>query len=433
MTAGATVPDMDAAAGPQSPPPDRRGAQQWTSGRRRGLLAAGMLVYPALAFNGVAMYSSGARAVVGYLVVAAFVGCVAAASAAVARGRREAPVLLGLMGLLFVAALPSAREFAFFLCAVLVSYAAINRPRAAVPLVAGGVLAAWVVPWAVRPWHEGPGWFEGLAVLFTAATTAAVAGLSRANRDLLEARAEVARLAQEAERNRIARDLHDLLGHSLTVITVKSGLARRLAAGGDADQAVREIGEVEGLSRQALADVRAAVSGYREVTLAGELARGRELLRAAGIEADLPASADPVPPRLQELFGWVLREGLTNVVRHARAGRCRVLLGPDSIEIRDDGARAPAPAAVPAAPAPAPASGDGRGGHGRGGSGLPGLRERVAAAGGTLEAGPDGSRGWRLTVRVPADPAGDAGQTGEAGEVGEAGDAGEAGKGGRDA
>ncbi len=95
----------------------------------------------------------------------------------------------------------------------------------------------------------------------------------------------MARLAAEGERSRIARDLHDLLGHSLTTITIKAGLARRLSAT-DPERAAAEIGEVEDIARRSLADVRAAVAGYREVSLAGELATGRELLRAAGIEAD---------------------------------------------------------------------------------------------------------------------------------------------------
>ena len=174
--------------------------------------------------------------------------------------------------------------------------------------------------------------------------------------------------------SRIARDLHDLLGHSLTAITVKSDLARRL----DGEAARREIAEVEALSRQALADVRAAVSGYRDVTLAGELARGLELLRASGITADVPTAVDGVPAERQELFGWAVREGLTNVVRLAHASRCTVRVSPDGVEIVDDGI----------------------GGATGTGSGLAGLRERAAPAGARVFAGPAGERGWRLRVAV---------------------------------
>src|SRR5262249_41837929 len=151
-----------------------------------------------------------------------------------------------------------------------------------------------------------------VAIPVVALTAFAAMQVVRGNQALAEARAELARLAAENERMRIARDLHDLLGHSLTTITVKAGLARRLG-GADRGQAVSQIGDVDELSRRALADVRAAVSGYREVTLTSELARGRELLRASGIAADLPTAADLVTAAHQEVFGWAVREGLTNV------------------------------------------------------------------------------------------------------------------------
>jgi two-component system, NarL family, sensor histidine kinase DesK len=124
--------------------------------------------------------------------------------------------------------------------------------------------------------------------------------------------------------------------------------------------------------------VRAAVSSYRDVTLAAELARGRELLRASGVTADLPTATDVVEVANQELFGWVVREGLTNVARHAHATRCSVTLSASEIEIRDDGDGMPA----------------------ADGNGLAGLKERVCAAGGTVEAGPLRPRGWQLRVVV---------------------------------
>jgi len=129
-----------------------------------------------------------------------------------------------------------------------------------------------------------------------------------------------------------------------------------------------------------LADVRAAVSGYREVTLASELARGRELLRASGITADLPTATDVADPAHQELFGWAVREGLTNVIRHSRARSVTVRVSASSVEIIDDGQGS---AADP-------------------GNGLNGLRERAAAAGGGVDAGPAQPAGWRLRVWVPA-------------------------------
>ena len=215
--------------------------------------------------------------------------------------------------------------------------------------------------------------------------------MQRGNQALAEARQELARLAAENERARIARDLHDLLGHSLTTITVKAGLARRLGQT-DPSRALQEIAEVEALARRSLADVRAAVSNYHEVTLAGELASGRELLRAAGVAADIPRAVEVVDPVHQELFGWAVREGVTNIVRHAHASSCAVRLSPSSVEIVDDG--------IGASVAPAIDSG-------RSGNGLVGLRERVAAAGGAVDAGPRQPQGWRL--RVSLAPEGKAG------------------------
>ncbi|MEU7040804.1 sensor histidine kinase [Streptomyces varsoviensis] len=366
---------------------------RWARGWRRMVLAAGMLVYPCVTAVGAAQYATGARAAAGYGVVAAFACCyVLAARSAARHAWRPLGVLLGVMTALFVAELPIAREYAFFLCAVVVSFAAAFLKRHAVLIVAAGAVAALVVPWAVRPWHGSPGWFEAIAVVFTALTVYGFSEIAAANRALLEARAEVARLASEAERARIARDLHDLLGHSLTVITVKSALARRLTASGS-PRSLDEITEVESLSRQALTDVRAAVSGYRDVTLAGEIARGRELLRAAGVLADLPAATDMVDGAHQELFGWVVREGLTNVVRHARATRCVITLSASHVEIRDDGV-----------------GGAAAYGHGHG---LDGLRERVAAAGGAVTAGPAAPGGWRLRVALDR-VSGDAGSAYEA-------------------
>lgn len=352
--------------------------ERWSRGWRRLVLAAGMLVFPLVTAAGIPEYSHGADAVAGYLIVAGFCCCCALAGAAAARlAWTPFWVMLGAMGALFVAALPFARTDAFFLCAVIVSLAAVFVRRYVALTVAACALASLVVPCLVRSWHDGPGWGQALAIVFTSLTVYAFSEIARANRSLVEARAEVARLASEAERARIARDLHDLLGHSLTAITVKSSLARRLAAG-ESSRALPEIAEVETLTRQALADVRAAVSGYREVTLANELARGRELLRASGVTADLPTAADVVDAAHHELFGWVVREGLTNVARHARASRCTVTLSASEVEVRDDGVGSPSPD----------------------GNGLSGLRERVAAAGGRVEAGPVRPRGWHLRVSL---------------------------------
>jgi two-component system sensor histidine kinase DesK len=234
-----------------------------------------------------------------------------------------------------------------------------------------------------------PGWHANVDTQFSIFVASAamwgVVRLVQRNGELAAAREEITRLAVEDERNRFARDLHDILGHSLTVVAVKAELAGRLVRL-DPARAEAEIGEVEGLARQALADVRSAVAGFRDVTLARELANARTALGAAGIDADLPVAIDEVPAARRELFGWVVREGVTNVVRHSGASRCRVRIGPSEVEITDDGTGAPA---------------DGNGnGNGDGGHGLRGLRERAEAAGGSLSVWRPQAGGFALTVRV---------------------------------
>ena len=139
-----------------------------------------------------------------------------------------------------------------------------------------------------------------------------------------------------AERERVARDVHDVLGHSLTIVTVKAELAERLV---DIDpaRAKDEIAQIRSLSREALAEVRATVSGLRVARLADELGNAAEALRAAGISAELPTDSELVDPRYRIVVAWVLREAVTNVVRHSRASRCIVRLGSDTVVIEDDG------------------------------------------------------------------------------------------------
>ena len=228
-----------------------------------------------------------------------------------------------------------------------------------------------------------PSWPNTLYVDLPIATaSAAVFGLAsviRRNRALAAAHEELKALAVEQERVRFARDLHDLLGHSLTVITVKSELARRLMDS-EPRRATAEVADIERLSREALADVRATVAGYRGVTLAAEISSARAALDAAGVVADLPGAVDDVPGERRELFGWVLREAVTNVLRHSDAGRVRVAVSARSVEIVDDGTVASIAAE---------------------GSGLAGLRERVTQAGGRLDAGPAETGGFRLYAEVP--------------------------------
>src|SRR5438105_6781902 len=213
---------------------------------------------------------------------------------------------------------------------------------------------------------------------------AAVAGrlLIEANQQLSLAREQIARLAVGEERLRFARDLHDLLGHSLSVIALKSELAGRLLkrSPGLAEHEVRDI---EKVARDALHEVRDAVSGYRLPTLSAELAGAREALTAAGIELHADAEHLPLPPAVEAVLAWTVREGVTNVMRHSQARRCAVRIisrdGSATVEVVDDG----------------------RGGTPSAGSGLRGLEERVQERGGTLTAEPLPHEGFRLKVTLP--------------------------------
>lgn len=231
----------------------------------------------------------------------------------------------------------------------------------------------------------------GTAMILVVLTLAmfALGGLIRTVRKLRATEGKMARLAVAEERSRLARDLHDVLGHSLTTITVKAGLARRvLESSTDRERAIEEVRDVENLARQAMTDVRATVSGYRTASLPAELVGARAALSAAGIAADLPRAVDNVTADLQETFAYVLREGVTNVIRHSGASRCEVRLGDTWLEIRDNG-RSAAELVT--------ASRETGGGHG-----LSGLAERVAAVAGTLEAGPLPEGGFLLRVSVPS-------------------------------
>jgi two-component system, NarL family, sensor histidine kinase DesK len=213
---------------------------------------------------------------------------------------------------------------------------------------------------------------------------AAVAGhlLVEANQQLSQAREQIARLAVGEERLRFARDLHDLLGHSLSVIALKSELAGRLIKT-TPGLAAHEIDDIEKVARDALREVREAVTGYRQPTLAAELAGAHEALTAAGIDYRVDQDHVPLPPAVEAVMAWTVREGVTNVMRHSQAKRCAVRIinkdGRATVEVIDDG----------------------RGGMPQPGSGLRGLEERVRERGGTLTAEPLPHEGFRLRVTLP--------------------------------
>ncbi|MGX1269640.1 sensor histidine kinase [Streptomyces phaeoluteigriseus] len=332
------------------------------------------------------------------------------------------------------------------------------------------------------------GWSDAVNIaygtLLSTMVTAAILSLSEAVRQLRAAREELARRAVEEERMRFSRDLHDLLGHTLSVIVVKSEAARRLAER-DIDAALAQITDIEAVGRQALTEIREAVTGYREGSLATELDRARSALTAAGVEPVVGRSGPPLAPRTAALLGWVVGEAVTNVVRHSGAGRCEITVtgtaervrltvtddgpgthgtgthgtgtdvtrtdvtrtdgtgtdvtrtdvtrtdvtrtdGSGTDVTRTDGSGTDVTRTDVTRTDVTGTDGSGRGDYGRGdsgtggpstgdsstggpllaadcGTGLTGLRERLAAAGGSLTADPDPQGGFTVTAELPAD------------------------------
>lgn len=231
----------------------------------------------------------------------------------------------------------------------------------------------------------------GQACIFVVAVGIVTVSLVRAitaSRELRLAREEITRLAVQTERTRIARDLHDLLGHNLSLIALKSELAGQLLKVAP-ERAATEIGDVEKTARATLQEVREAVASYRQPTLASELHAAEEILAAAGItyrREDDERMMNMLPPAIGAALSWAVREGVTNVIKHSRARRCVIRITRDkrtaSIEITDDGTAAGSVVSS-------------------GGNGLRGLSERVAGLGGQIEAGPHISGGFRLAVSIP--------------------------------
>ncbi|MFE2998345.1 sensor histidine kinase [Nocardia sp. NPDC059246] len=259
------------------------------------------------------------------------------------------------------------------------SYIGFSAPvRWAIPLELVLIVVFGVVPQLVS--GQPPDWGLIQSIALAGFAVGGIRVILVRNHQLYLARKQLTELAVAEERLRVGRDVHDILGHSLTVITVKTELAQRLVDL-DPDRAKTEMADVERLAREALAGVRTTVGGLREVSLAGELANARTALRAAEIEAELPDS-DDLPIRHSVVFGWVLRESVTNVVRHSGAAHCRVRVTPTSIEVSDDGV--------------------GMSDSARTGSGLAGLRERVQATGGALTLANRPEGGLRVLASFPA-------------------------------
>ena len=305
-----------------------------------------------------------------------------------ARPARYGPLLTVLLACLYAISLAltlasgSDWGFLFTYC---VAPTALSAPKRVVP---GVVVGTTVLATAA----SALGGSSGANLLGIAVSTMGVGLLMLVMRDLRArneelscARAELARLAVAQERQRFARDLHDLLGHSLSVIALKAELAGRLLPDRARD-AAREVSELEQVARAALGEVREAVSGYRQLTSDGELGGARMALSAAGIEADIRRDAFDLPDEAEAVLAWAVREGATNVLRHSRAQRCRLSFRRTEtgaeLEVLDDGIGAASGAHVA-------------------GNGLAGLAERAQALHGRVLAGPQPSGGYRLAVEVP--------------------------------
>jgi two-component system sensor histidine kinase DesK len=278
--------------------------------------------------------------------------------------------------------------------------------QGAVVTVAGVVAAAVLV----RP---ATGWFLGVGVMLALAGALSLLCFRCGSWNLSvmweseRAREVEARLAVAEERLRFGRDLHDVMGRNLSVVALKSELAVQLARRGRTEDAVTQMIEVQRLAQDSQREVREVVRGYRAADLGTELAGAKGVLGAAGITCTVDGSAPGLPAEVQSALGWVVREATTNVLRHGDAKTCRVTLTAGATEVvltvENDGAVAATT------------------GEGGSGTGLSGLRERLAKVTGTLEASTVEEGRFRLvaTVPVPPDDSGPAEPVGV--EIGEGG------------
>ena len=271
---------------------------------------------------------------------------------------------------------PSAAAF-FIYGSALIAYGFPQRQAirvlAAQVLIGAAASAALDMEW----------WYYMPAVIISAligAVTIQAAAKAAGDARLRMAQEEIERIAKLAERERIARDLHDLLGHTLSVVVLKSELAQKLMSR-DPARAVHEMADVERISRQGLAEVREAITGYRTSGLAAEIEHVRETLTAAGIDATIEGRPAALAPAQETALSLALREAVTNVIRHSAAKQCHIRFyaqdGSALMEVQDDGTGSTAPF----------------------GNGLNGMRERIHALGGALLRESD--HGTRLRISVP--------------------------------
>lgn len=305
------------------------------------------------------------------------------------RDQRRLTVLLAAMAGLGVVGTPfnaAAGVFIVYAAALAGRLSPVRRAVVTVAVLAGLAGLTFLVSPTPVPWR----WLAVLPivvfVLVIGATGIIDGERARTQAQLRRADEEIQRLATIAERERIARDLHDLLGHTLSVIVLKAELASRLVPT-DPERARHEMRDVEETARTALGEVRTAVAGYRAKGLGAELVTSQRALAAAGVDVDATVDLPVLPAEHEAALALALREAVTNVVRHADARRAsiraRATAEDVELEVTDDG----------------------RGAGARDGAGLSGMRERVAALGGRVDllSGPGGSPrpGTRLLVRLP--------------------------------
>ena len=285
-------------------------------------------------------------------------------------------LIMDALGVIFIPHNPGAGSFLIYAAAMPAHGFAVKQ--AAWVLAAQVVIGTMVA--AALGWP--PIYFLMVAVIsaLIGAVTIQAAATEAGNAKLRIAQAEVERLAKLAERERIARDLHDVIGHTLSLVVLKTELAQKLIAS-DSGRAMAEMADVERIARGGLAEVRQTITGYRSGGLAAELEHVRETLVAAGIEATIEAGSIPLPPAQETALSLALREATTNVIRHAAATECHIrFYAQDTsvlMEVADNG----------------------RGGDAPFGNGLTGMRERIQALGGVINREAD--HGTRLLIKLP--------------------------------
>jgi two-component system, NarL family, sensor histidine kinase DesK len=312
-----------------------------------------------------------------FLAVGLFVPFYLLAHFAPPRSRRFWVIAMFVLAMIYVPINQSAWGIYIFIAAVLPEISESTNTVIGLLLLLCGAIAAQSWFFHLSAWT----WSMGLGMsLLIGMNRVRMEQKHRADAKLRMAHEEIEQLAKTAERERIARDMHDVLGHSLSLIVLKSELAGRLLDAQPA-RAALEIAEIETAARQALAEVRKTITGYRSEGFASELTRAAEVLRTAGVRLNKPVKPPDLTPRHEATLSLVLREAVTNIVRHADASECsiEVLSGQDRTQlvIADDG----------------------RGNIRQEGNGLRGMRERVQELGGSLSL--ESSRGTRIQIELP--------------------------------